>query len=262
MIKIRYAICWLLAFTLLSCMGESGEVYTYGSQVGVVRLTPEKVVQLRSGIQITSSDFQNQAVEDGDCCLVDYQVNFSSSDNKNTNLYQVDILNYLPVNSWPLNSKPDTSEIRLDESYLDVSIKSGIYVDGYFFLYPEYKKYYHTQIDSFSVSYDPLQEPVWDEITGHRCLQLYLRSTSSYQAGDTVFTTSTVVPQAFHIQEFIDNAVQRGYVSGDSLNFRLVYPEYFSAESAIYSWKYSDIYTILLDKYPDNLQNGANILNL
>ena len=135
-------------------------------------------------------------------------------------------------------------------------------MDGYFFLYPEYKKYYQTQKDSFSISYDPLQEPVWDEITGQRCLQLYLRSTSSYQTGDTVFTTSTVVPQAFHIQEFIDNAIQKGYVSGDSLNFRLVYPEYFSEESAVYSWKYSDIYTILMDKYPDNLQNAANILNL
>lgn len=262
MIKIRYAVFTLLALTLLSCMGESGDVYIYGSQAGVVRLTPEKVISLRSGVQVTSSEFQNQQVEDGDCCLVDYKVNFSVSENKDANLYQVDILNYLPVKSWPLNSTPDTLAVRWDESYLDISIESGIYVDGYFFLYPEYKKYYQTQKDSFSISYDPLQEPVWDEITGQRCLQLYLRSTSSYQTGDTVFTTSTVVPQAFHIQEFIDNAIQKGYVSGDSLNFRLVYPEYFSDESAVYSWKYSDIYTILMDKYPDNLQNAANILNL
>ncbi len=261
MIRIGYAISLLLAFALVSCMGESGEVYTYGSQAGVVRLTPEKVIQLRSGIQITSSDFQNQAVGDGDCCLVDYQVNFSSPENKDS-IYQVDILNYLPVKNWPLNPEPDTLAVRLDESYLDVSIERGIYVDGYFFLYPEYKKYYHTQTDSFSISYDPKAEPVLDEITGLRCLQLYLRSTSSYQADDTVFTTSTVVPQAFHIKDFIENAVDKGYVSGDSLNFRLVYPEYFSEGSAVYSWKYSDIYTILLDKYPDNLQNGANILNL
>lgn len=262
MIKIGYMVSLFSALALLSCMGESGEVYTYGSQAGVVRLTPEKVIRLRSGVQITSSDFQNQAVEDGDCCLVDYQVNFSSTENKDSDFYQVDILNYLPVKSWPLNNEPDTSVVRWDESYLDVSIESGIYVDGYFFLYPKYKKYYHTQKDSFSISYDPQQEPVLDEITGLHCLQLYLRSTSSYQADDTVFTSSDVIPQAFHIQEFINNAVEKGYVSGDSLNFRLVYPEYFSEESAVYSWKYSDIYTILLDKYPDNLQNGANILNL
>ena len=103
MIKIRYAVFTLLALMLLSCMGESGDVYIYGSQAGVVRLTPEKVISLRSGVQVTSSEFQNQQVEDGDCCLVDYKVNFSASENKDANLYQVDILNYLPVKSWPLN---------------------------------------------------------------------------------------------------------------------------------------------------------------
>lgn len=260
--KMRYVTFVLYAILLLSCMGESGDIYTYGSQAGVVRLTPDKVISLRSGIQITSSEFQNQAVEEGDCCLVDYKVNFSSSENENTSLYHVDILNYLPVKSWPLNDTPDTTEIRSDESYPTVSIERGIYVDGYFFLYPGYKKYYYTQTDSFSISYDPLEEPILDRVTGLHYLQLYLRSTSNYEANDTVFTTSTVVPQAFHIQDFIDNAVQRGYISGDSLNFRLVYPEYFLEESETYSWKYSDIYTILMDKYPDSLQNAGDILNL
>lgn len=253
MAKMRHAVFMLLAFLLSSCMGENGDIYTYGSQAGVVRLTPDKVISLRSGKQITSSEFQDQPVEDGDCCLVDYKVNYSSSENKDAALYKVDILNFLPVKSWPLNGTPDTAAHRRDESYLTVSIKRGVYVDGYFFLYPEYKRYYHTQTDSFSISYDPHAEPVFDEATRRSCLLLYLRSTSSYDANDSVFTTSKAIPQAFHIQEFVDNAVKKGYVSGDSLNFRMAYPEYFSEENGTYSWKYSDIYTILMGKYPDDL---------
>ena len=94
-----------------SCMGESGEWETYGSQVGVVHLIPEKVIQLRSGNQITSDDFQNQDVAEDDCCLVDFQINHSAQERAEEGIYQVNIVNYQQVPDWPLKNFPNTENI-------------------------------------------------------------------------------------------------------------------------------------------------------
>ena len=51
------------------------------------------------------------------------------------------------------------------------------------------------------------------------------------------------------LELIVEKAKASGLLSGDSLNFRLVYPEYFaSADSSSYIWQTSDIYTIELDK--------------
>ena len=100
------------------------------------------------------------------------------------------------------------------------------------------------------MSYDPNLPIVTDEMTGRRCFQLYLRSTTwRTDYTDTVFTSSEIVPQAFHIGEFVEKAKASGLITGDSLNLQLVYPEYFlSEDSSSYYWRTSDIYTIELDK--------------
>ena len=128
--------------------------------------------------------------------------------------------------------------------------ESLLYVDGHLFLFPEYRKHYRSQRDSFWMSYDPNLPVVTDEMTGRRCFQLYLRSTTwRIDYTDTVFTSSEITTQAFHIEEFVEKAKASGLITGDSLNFQLVYPEYFlSEDSSSYYWRTSDIYTIDLDK--------------
>lgn len=239
-----------IMYLFSSCMGESGDWDTYGSQVGVVHQLPEKVIQLRSGNRITSEDFQNQAVEEDDCCLVDFRINHTDQSRTDERIYQVDIVQYQPVADWQLINRVDTAVAHRDESFLDFEMESSLYVDGHLFLFPEYRKYYRSQRDSFWMSYDPNLPLVTDELTGRSCFELYLRSTSwRVDYTDTVFTSSEIVTQAFHIRDFVEKAKASGLLSGDSLNFRLVYPEYFaSADSSSYIWQTSDIYTIELDK--------------
>ena len=148
-----------------SCMGESGEWETYGSQVGVVHLIPEKVIQLRSGNQITSDDFQNQDVAEDDCCLVDFQINHSAQERAEEGIYQVNIVNYQQVPDWPLKNNIDTAAAHRNESFLDFEIDASLYADGHLFLFPEYRKYYRSQRDSFWMSYEPNLPIVTDEMT-------------------------------------------------------------------------------------------------
>lgn len=241
----------LLAFIILtSCMGESGEWETYGSQVGIVQINgSEKLIELRSGNLITSDDFQNQAVEQDDCCLVDFRINHSEQPRRDEGVYLVDIVQYESVQEWPLLNEVDTISVHRDESFLDFEIDASLYVNGHLFIFPEYRRHYYAQEDSFWMSYDPSLPLITDELTGSQGFELYLRSTSWRTSSDTASIRSAVLTEAFHIQDFIDRALASGKISGDSLNFRLVYPEYFlDSDSSSYGWRTSDMYTIELDK--------------
>lgn len=44
---------------------------------------------------------------------------------------------------------------------------------------------------------------------------------------DTIYQSKIRLPQALDISELVAQAKERGYVSGDSLNVRVSYPEYF-----------------------------------
>ena len=261
MVKIKYVLILLSSILLYSCMGESGDIYTFGSQAGVVKQSSKMLIQTYSGDKITSDDLQNMSVGDGDCCLVDYKINFTSSDNKEADIYDVDILNYLPVKSWDLLDSPDTLEFRSNEAFWSFSPARSTYVDGHLFIYPKFRIHYQSQEDHFTVSYSPDQKPVLDMASGRKYLDLYIRSTATVDPADSIASSSFIAPQAFSIQKLVDHAVQQGYVSGDSLNLRFVYPAAILGEEQ-YSWNTSEIYTILLVKKEGSLHNGTKTLNL
>ena len=250
----------MLAMMLASCMGESGYWETYGSQAGVVRLVPEKIIRLRDGSGITSDAFQTQAAEEGDCCLVDFRLNWGSLDYKEQqewaetkDIHDVSILSYTPVSKWVLLTSPDTVDVHRDETFPDINPESSLYVDGYLFLFPEYNRYYLSQTNTYTFSYDPEAEPVLDELTGLRCLELYVRSRATWIAGDTAIRRNWNVPQDIDIADLVEQARAKGYASGDSLNIRFVYPTSFSPDSTEYTWETSDMHTVMLKYRPDNL---------
>ena len=240
---ILFGFCTLLS----SCMGESGNVWNYGSQAGVIKDGSEKYIQLYSGDRITSDLLYEQALEEGDCCLVDYKVNYGKPDSIEPGFYMVDILKYEPVPHWNLQNIIDTTSVSHDESFLTLDWMKSLYVDGYLFIFPEYKRYYTSQLDSFKLFYDPDQKLEIDELTGKKCLQIYLRSTCKYDLSDTVYQSKIKLPQALNLSELVTNAIQKGYVSGDSLNVRVTYPEYFLADSTSLGWRTSEALTILLN---------------
>lgn len=255
-----YIIGMMLAVMLVSCMGESGYWETYGSQAGVVRLVPEKIIRLRDGSGITSEAFQNQAAEEGDCCLVDFRLNWGNLDHKEQQevaeekeIHDVTIVSYTPVPCWELLSVPDTVGIRRDETFPEINPESSIYVDGHLFLFPEYNRYYLSQENAYTFSYNPEAEPVVDEMTGLRGFELYVRSRATWMEGDTAIRRNWSVPQAIDIARLVEQAREKGYASGDSLNIRFVYPTSFSPDSAEYTWETSDMHTVMLKYRPDNL---------
>ena len=63
---------------------------------------------------------------------------------------------------------------------------------------------------------------------------------------DTIYQSKIRLPQALDISELVAQAKERGYVSGDSLNVRVSYPEYFLADSSAFGWRTSEALTILL----------------
>lgn len=237
-----------LIFIMFSCMGESGDVWKYGSQAGVVRNDSGKYILLYSGDRVTSDALQGDDMKDGDCCLVDYKVNYGRPDSIESRYYKVDILKYEQVPRWNISSEVDTAGARKEESFLTLNVDNSLYVDGFLFVFPEYKRYYESQTDEFSVSFDPEQKPEQDDMTGMRYLDLYLRSTSVKNHGDTIYKSKVRLPQALHIAEMVSNAKSRGFITGDSLNLRLSYPEYFTEDSTSCGWRTSEVFTLLLNR--------------
>ena len=246
--KKHYYILFAALALLASCMGESGDVWIYGSQTGVIRGDAEKYIQLYSGDRVTSDALQTQGVENGDCCLVDYKLNYGLPDSIEEGYYRVDIQKYEVVPHCALQPKVDTVGARPDESFLTLNVKKCEYVDGILFIFPEYKRFYSSQQDGFSVSYDPAAEPEKDEATGLLCWHIYLRSTSTREQHDTVYRTSIKLPQALDISAVVEGARSKGYLAGDSLNLFISYPEYFMEDSASCGWRTSDAFTVLLNK--------------
>ena len=244
--KKRYYILFGICALLSACMGESGDVCKYGSQAGVIRATSEKYIQLYSGDRVTSEILQEQTYKVGDCCMIDYKVNYGKPDSIEPGYYKVDVLKYEPVPRWDIQTTIDTTSVTPDESFLTLNWLKSLYVDGCLFIYPEYKRYYTSQRDSFRIFYDPEMKPEIDELTGKRCLHVYLRSTCKYDMTDTIYQSKIRLPQALDISELVAQAKERGYVSGDSLNVRVSYPEYFLADSSAFGWRTSEALTILL----------------
>ena len=253
--KIYCYILFGIALLLSSCMGESGDVWKYGSQAGVIRGASEKYIQLYSGDRITSGILQEQTYKIGDCFLVDYKVNYGKPDSIEPGYYKVEIQKMEPVPHWNIGNIVDTISISRYESFLTLDWMKSLYVDGYLFIYPEYKRYYASQRDSFLLFYNPDMKPETDELTGKECLHVYLRSTCKYDASDTVYQSNISLPQALDISELVMQAIRKGYVSGDSLNVRVSYPEYFLADSASVGWRTSEALTILLNNKKKNSYN-------
>lgn len=235
-----FAICILLT----SCMGESGNVVTFGVQPGVVQLQPEKVICIKGGDLITYQGLDKQEdIKEGDCCLVDFKLNFSSKENENADVYTVEMLKYVPVEKLPLYpTLTDTSKVLTHEQVVTPNIKVGAYIGGEFFLYVQYHGYQENQEDSLSLSYNPEQKVVVDG-EGLRIYDLYLRAFKirSGEGG----TSNITEPYAFTIKQFVNDAVEKEKEEGQSsVNFRLNYVQGFNNDTTRANWTTSDVYTL------------------
>lgn len=243
---MKIGIGFLLLSTLSACMGEDGELVRFGSQAGVVRLEEGKQIVLRSGMKILAPQLDTLQVGDGDCCLVDFQLNYADQPDSLQNIWHADWLTYRPVelNALALLVPDDTMSTRPDEHFLRFSIAKGGCVEGRMFLYLEYNNHYSTQVDEFMMLCDP--DPQTRHVAANDSTrlvhQLYLRSFGPIAERDSV-VEKLVLPEAFLIEELLERASEAGE---DTLHFQITYPTGFNADSTRYAWGVSDIFSVPL----------------
>lgn len=236
--KVVYSVFALCLLILSSCLGDPATSLTLANQAGVVSTQPLKVIYVKGGDVISSEEFQKANVDNGECVLVDYSIDMGLAPNtqdgvtyKPATIYE-NVLYEVP--QWVMfNSLGDTVQPVKNELTLSQLQTRFAYIQGRLFLFPEIANHQTTQIDSFSLSYNPAQQIGEDKI-----YDLYLRSIKLF--ADTLKKQTLIIPCAFDIQKFI-NSAQAVEASGQQVvKVRLNYVSAFNKDTTKLMWKSID----------------------
>jgi len=233
-----YCLPALLALSLItSCLGDSGQKISLGSYPGVVvKRNDSAYIYLKGNDVIYSSRNINANVDDGDCVIVDFTVDFAQSENADSGLLKgfltVEVSRLTPVAQHPLLSSPsDTSLALAYEHRLSAIQERNAFVAGRFFLFTE-----HPSTDSlplnFSLEYDPQQAPA------DKVYDLFLRL--SYDPEDATAAQLKTQFNAFDLEPLSRQET-------DSLRFRIHYIQSFSKDSVQLSWASTPVLRFPLD---------------
>ena len=246
--KGLYGIVVLCLLMFSSCLGDPATSLTMANQAGVIatNVGPGKVIYVKGGEIISSESFQKANVEDGECILFDYSINYGATENvdgggavgyMNAIIYENTITE---VGRWNIYSTlSDTAKVKTNELMLSSLQARSAYIKGNLFLFTEIKNHDVNQRDSFALSYDPLQRLDADQV-----YSLYLRSFSLNEPSQT--SQTMIVPCAFDIKDFVNTvSVKNGT---DEVKFRINYVSTFGKDSLSIVWKSSDIFTINLSE--------------
>lgn len=228
---------------LTSCLGDGGGNLTLSSQPGVVEIEPTKVIYMKGNVVITSEELQKESLDNGECVLVDYTVDFTTAENSNSGtplVYTAVIKPITHVNNWPLfdmltdTVKPITNEFLIST----IQQKFG-YIRGQFFLFAEASGHTTSQVDTFALSYNPMQKVEPDK-DGNLIYDLYLRAAVKEDTGSGT-GNSMILPNAFNIESFVNKVGQNGNAE---VKFRINYVSSFNKDSTGVFWKPSEPFTI------------------
>ena len=234
-------VFWLLM--LSSCLGDPATQLTMTNQAGVVvtGYGPGKAVYTKGDMVVSSADFQKANVENGECILFDYSIDYGSMNSMGvgTDTSYIEAVIYentiYEVDRWNFyDTLTDTSVVVKNEQLLSSLQARSAYIRGNLFLFAEMSDHPVGQLDSFSLSYDP--DRILDD---DRIYNLYLRTIR--MKADTVRGESMIIPCAFNIEALVDEAKKD---NASELKFRVNYAASFGKDSVSINWKSSDIYTI------------------
>ena len=240
---VLYGVLAFCLVVLNSCLGDPATQLTMANQAGVVvtGYGPGKAIYTKGDVVVSSEEFQNANVEDGECILFDYSIDYGTANNMGagTDTSYIEAIIYentiSEVNRWKLfNTLTDTSIVAKDELLLSSLQSRSGYIRGNLFLFTEMSNHSTTQIDSFSLSYNP------DRLLGDdKVYSLYLRTIRI--ESDTTKGQSMIIPCAFNIEDLVKDAEKN---NSDELKFRINYASSFGKDSASINWKSSDVFTI------------------
>lgn len=242
---VLYGVLACCLVVLNSCLGDPATQLTMANQAGVVSITgrtPDKIIYVKGGEIISSEEFQQANVADGECILFDYSIDYGAAENtdeganigyKTATIYENTISE---VRQWDmLNTLTDTSTVNPNELLLTSLQARSAYIRGNLFLFAEMSNHQTNQRDSFSLSYNPNQllgdDPVYS---------LYLRSILT--SSDTTRGQSMIIPCAFNIEDFVNEAARK--TGSDEVKFRINYANAFGKDSLNITWKSSEVFTV------------------
>lgn len=214
------------------------------NQAGVVvtGYGPGKAIYTKGDVVVSSEEFQQANVENGECILFDYSIDYGTANKmgQGTDAPYTEAVIYentiSEVPRWPFSGTlTDTAVVTKDEQLLSSLQARSAYIRGNLFLFAEMGHHPANQVDSFSLSYDPGRLPGDDAV-----YSLYLR-TIRIKADTATGGETMIIPCAFNIEELVKEAEKN---QSDELKFRINYANSFGKDSASINWKSSDVFTI------------------
>ena len=240
---VLYGVLAFCLVVLNSCLGDPATQLTMANQAGVVvtGYGPGKAIYTKGDVVVSSEDFQNANVENGECILFDYSIDYGVANNMGagTDTSYTEAIIYentiSEVNRWNFyNTLTDTSIVAKAELLLSSLQARSAYIRGNLFLFTEISNHPANQVDSFSLSYNS------DKLLGDdNIYSLYLRTIRI--KADTTRGEAMIIPCAFNIEDLVKKAEKN---HSDELKFRINYAYSFGKDSASINWKSSDVFTI------------------
>lgn len=241
---ILYGVCVFCLVVLNACLGDPATQLTMANQAGVVvtGYGPGKAVYTKGDVVISSEDFQKANVEDGECILFDYSVDYGLANNMETgtdNAYIEAVIyenTISEVGRWGFFSTlTDTASVNVNEQLLSSLQARSAYIRGNLFLFADMSNHPENQVDSFSLSYNP------DQFLGDdKVYNLYLRTIRT-EADMVTKGESMIIPCAFNIEDLVKEAKKNAF---EELKFRINYAYSFGKDSSSVNWRSSDVFTI------------------
>ena len=157
---VLYGVLAFCLVVLNSCLGDPATQLTMANQAGVVvtGYGPGKAIYTKGDVVVSSEDFQNANVENGECILFDYSIDYGVANNMGagTDTSYTEAIIYentiSEVNRWNFyNTLTDTSIVAKDELLLSSLQARSAYIRGNLFLFTEISNHPANQVDRKSV---------------------------------------------------------------------------------------------------------------
>jgi hypothetical protein len=240
--NLLYGILAVMLSVLSSCLGDPATNLTLANQTGVISTNPLKSIYVKGGDIISSTDFQTSTFDEGECVLFDYAIDMNQGpitqdgiSYRTATIYNNTITK---INQWPIrNELGDTITPTTNELSLSLVQSRFSFIKGKLFLFTEIANHKTAQVDSFSLSYNPAQQ-LGNDVT----YDLYLHTIR--QKTDSTTGSAMIIPCAFDIQSFVNNATGKDNNGTKQINFRINYVSSFNNDTTKCVWKSSDIFTI------------------
>ncbi len=236
----------VLLLSSTSCLDQGGNEIMLTSQPAVVKLVPEKVFLLKGGDRIHTENMESDPnLEEGDCGLVDFVLDYSDAENIKENIeengyYTASEAVFTELEKQKLyENLSDTGIVYSKERIVTDLYEKSTLIEKNLFLFTDHAIQFN--VDELDLSYNKGAEPVILN-DGKRVYDLYLRMT-----GDSIGKQEEIKYNVFDLASFIsEKGIVEQHNGMDSLYFRIKYVSAIKTDS-VPSWTVSQYFAVFLE---------------